>query len=54
MRTMQTSVKGYIMVTASKDGNQKTIVQALSIAEAKRILKQQTSLDWYFKGYTGN
>ena len=54
MRTMQTSIKGYIMVTTSKDGNQKTIVQALSIAEAKRILKQQTSLDWYFKGYTEN
>lgn len=54
MSTMQTSIKGYIMVTTSKDGNQKTIVQALSIAEAKRILKQQTSLDWYFKGYTGN
>ena len=54
MSTMQTSVKGYIMVTASKNGNQKTIVQALSIAEAKRILKQQTSLDWYFKGHTGN
>ena len=48
------SVKGYVMVTTSKDGNQKTIVHALSIAEAKRILKQQTSLDWYFKGYTGN
>ena len=54
MRTMQTSVKGYIMVTTSKDSNQKTIVQALSIAEAKRILKQQTSLDWYFKGYAEN
>ncbi len=48
------SVKGYVMVTASKDGNQKTIVQALSIAEARRILKQQTSLDWYFKGYAEN
>ena len=54
MSTMQTSVKGYVMVTLFKDGNQKTIVQALSIAEAKRILKQQTSLDWYFKGYTEN
>ena len=54
MSTMQTSVKGYIMVTTAKDGNQKTIVHALSIAEAKRILKQQTSLDWYFKGHTGN
>ena len=54
MRTMQTSVKGYVMVTTSKDGNQKTIVHALSIQEAKRILKQQTSLDWYFKGYTVN
>ena len=54
MSTMQTSIKGYVMVTTSKDGNQKTIVQALSIADAKRILKQQTSLDWYFKGYTGN
>lgn len=51
---MQTSVKGYIMVTTSKDSNQKTTVQALSIAEAKRILKQQTSLDWYFKGYAEN
>ena len=54
MSTMQTSVKGYVMVTTAKDGNQKTIVQALSIAEAKRILKQQTSLDWYFKGYAEN
>ncbi len=54
MGTTQYSVKGYIMVTLSKDGNQKTIVQALSIAEAKRILKQQTSLDWYFKGYEEN
>ena len=54
MSTIQTSVKGYIMVTLSKDNNQQTIVQALSIQEAKRILKQQTSLDWYFKGYTGN
>ncbi len=57
-KTMSTnsnySVKGYVMVTASKDGNQKTIVQALSIAEARRILKQQTSLDWYFKGYAEN
>ena len=48
MSTMQTSIKGYVMVTASKDGNQKTIVQALSIAEAKRILKELTGLDWYF------
>ena len=54
MSTMQTSVKGYVMVTTAKDGNQKTIIQALSIAEAKRIIKQQTSLDWYFKGYTEN
>ena len=54
MRTMQTSVKGYVMVTTSKDGNQKTIVQALSIQDAKRILKQETSLDWYFKGYEEN
>ena len=54
MSTMQTSIKGYIMVTLSKDGNQKTIVYALSIAEARRILKQQTSLDWYFKGYIEN
>lgn len=54
MSTMQTSVKGYVMITTSKDDNQKTIVQALSIAEAKRILKQETGLDWYFKGYTGN
>ena len=54
MSTMQTSIKGYVMVTLSKDGNQKTIVQALSIKEAKRILKQQTSLDWYFKGYEDN
>ena len=54
MSTMQTSVKGYIMVTTSKDGNQKTTIYALSIAEARRILKQQTSLEWYFKGYTEN
>ena len=54
MSTMQFSVKGYVMVTASKDGNQKTIVHALSIAEARRILKQETNLDWYFKGYTEN
>ena len=54
MSTMQTSIKGYIMVTTSKDGNQKTTVHALSIAEAKRILKQETSLDWYFKGYAEN
>ena len=54
MSTMQTSMKGYVMVTASKDGKQKTIVHALSIAEAKCILKQQTNLDWYFKGYTDN
>ena len=59
MSTMQYSVKGYsvkgyIMVTLSKDGNQRTILQALSIAEARSILKQQTSLDWYFKGYTEN
>ena len=54
MSTMQTSVKGYVMVTTSKDGNQKTIVWALSIAEARLILKQQTSLDWYFKGYSEN
>ena len=54
MRTMQTSVKGYVMVTTSKDGIQKTIVHALSIAEAKSILKQETGLDWYFKGYTDN
>ena len=40
MSTMQTSVKGYIMVTLSKDGNQKAIVHALSIADAQRILKQ--------------
>ena len=51
---MLPSIKGYIMVTLSKDNNQKTIVQALSVKEAKRILKQQTGLDWYFKGYTGN
>ena len=54
MSTMQTSVKGYVMVTTSKDGKQQTTVHALSISEAKRILKQQTSLDWYFKGYEEN
>ena len=54
MGTMQTSIKGYVMVTLSKDGNQKTIAYALSIAEAQRILKQETGLDWYFKGYTDN
>lgn len=54
MSTMLPSIKGYIMVTLTKDDNQKTIVQALSIKEAKRILKQETSLDWYFKGYTRN
>ena len=54
MGTMQTSIKGYIMVTLSKDGNQKTTVQALSIADAKCILKQHTGLDWYFKGYENN
>ena len=54
MSTMQTSVKGYVMVTLSEDGNQKTIMYALSIADARRILKQQTSLDWYFKGYAEN
>ena len=54
MGTMQTSIKGYIMVTLAKDNNQRTIVQALSIAEAKRILKQETGLDWYFKGYAEN
>ena len=54
MGTMQTSIKGYIMVTTSKDGNQKTIVQALSIADARCILKQKTGIDWYFKGYENN
>ena len=54
MGTMQTSFKGYVMVTLSKDGNQKTIVHALSIAEGRRILKQHTGLEWYFKGYTGD
>ena len=54
MATMQTSIKGYVMVTLSGDGNRKTIVQALSIAEARRILKQETGLDWYFKGYAEN
>ena len=54
MSTMQTSVKGYIMVTTSKDGNQKTIVQALSIADAKSILKQKTDIEWHFKGYENN
>ncbi len=53
-KAMSYSVKGYVMVTLSKDGNQKTVVQALSIADAKRILKQETGLDWYFKGYTEN
>ena len=54
MSTTQTSIKGYVMVTLAKDGNQKTIVQALSIADAKRILKQETGIDWYFKGYADN
>ena len=54
MSTMQASIKGYVMITLSKDDNQRTIVHALSIKEAKRILKQETGLDWYFKGYTGN
>ena len=54
MSTMQYAIKGYVMVTLSKDGNQKTIVYALSIAEAQRILKQETGLDWYFKGYADN
>ncbi len=54
MSTRQTSVKGYVMVTTSKDGNQKVIVYALSISDAKRILKQETSLDWYFKGHAEN
>ena len=54
MGTMQTSIKGYKMVTLSKDGNQKIIVYALSIADATRILKQKTGLDWYFKGYVEN
>ena len=52
MSTMQPSIKGYVMVNLSKDGNQKTVVYALSIAEGRRILKQQTGLEWYFKGYT--
>ena len=51
MSTMQTSIKGYVMVTLSQDGNKKTVVQALSIKDGKRILKQQTGLEWYFKGY---
>ena len=54
MSTMQTSIKGYVMATLSTDGNKKTIVYALSIKDAQRILKQQTSLDWYFKGYEEN
>ncbi len=54
MSTMQTSVKGYVMVTLSTDGNQKAIVYALSVADAKCILKQETGLDWYFKGYEEN
>ncbi len=54
MSTMQTSIKGYKMVTLFKDGNQKTIVYALSIKDAQRILKQDTGLDWYFKGYADN
>ena len=54
MGTMQTSIKGYKMVTLSKDGNKKIIVHALSIADATRILKQETGLDWYFKGYAEN
>ncbi len=54
MSTMKYSVKGYVMVTLSKDGNQKTILQALSIADARRILKEETGLDWYFKGYEEN
>ena len=54
MRKMQTSIKGYVMVTLSQDGNQKTIVHALSIQDAKRTLKQETNLDWYFKGYAEN
>ncbi len=54
MSTMKYSVKGYIMVTLSKDGNQKTVVYALSIQDAQRILKQETGLDWYFKGYEEN
>ena len=54
MSTSNYSIKGYVMVTLSQDGNQKTIVQALSIQDAKRILKQETNLDWYFKGYEEN
>ncbi len=54
MSTTQYSVKGYVMVTLSKDGNKKTVVYALSIQDARRILKQETSLDWYFKGYEEN
>ena len=54
MGTMQTSIKGYVMVTLSEDGNKKTIIHALSIADARRILKQETGLDWYFKGYADN
>ncbi len=54
MSTMQTSIKGFVMVTLSKYGNQKTTVYALSIKDAGRILKQQTGLDWYFKGYADN
>ena len=51
MSTTQISIKGYVMVTLSKYGNKKTVVQALSIKDGRRILKQQTGLDWYFKGY---
>ena len=54
MGTMQLSVKGYVMATLSKYGNQKTVVHALSIKDAQRTLKKETGLDWYFKGYTGD
>lgn len=54
MNANKYSVKSYVMVTTSEYGNQKAIIQALSIADAKHILKQQTGYNWYFKGYAEN
>lgn len=48
---MSTSIKTYIMQSLASTGKQRITVQALTIAEAKRLAYDAHGIEFYFKGY---
>ena len=48
---MNTSIKGFILVSSAKHGRTTITVHALTIAEAKQIAFDEHGIEYYFKGY---